>query len=43
MKVWEKAQDGFIYDTNYDKEIVKNRIWCVDLYHAFNKCKPSDI
>lgn len=43
MKEWEKAQAGYLYDANYDKEIVEDRIRCADLCYEFNQCKPSDI
>ncbi len=43
MKEWQKAQSGYLYDANYDKEIVENRIICADLCHEFNQCKPSDV
>ena len=39
----EKTQAGYLYDTNYDKEIVEDRIRCADLCYEFNQCKPSDI
>ena len=43
MTEWEKAQKGFIYDANNDKEIVEARIKCADLCYEFNLCKPSDV
>lgn len=43
MKEWQKAQSGYLYDANYDKQIVENRIRCADLCHEFNQCKLSDI
>ncbi len=42
MTEWEKAQAGFMYDANYDKEIVEARTRCADLCYAFNQCLPSD-
>lgn len=42
MTEWEKAQAGYLYDANYDNEIVKARMKCADLCYAFNNCKPSD-
>ncbi len=42
MTEWEKAQNGYLYDANYDKEIVKARTNCADLCYDFNRCKPSD-
>lgn len=43
MTEWEKAKNGYLYDANYDKEIVEARTRCADLCHDFNNCKPSDI
>lgn len=42
MTEWEKAQNGYLYDANYDKEIVESRTRCADLCYEFNHCKPSD-
>lgn len=42
MTEWEKAQRGYLYDVNYDKEIVEARVRCADLCYEFNLCKPSD-
>ena len=42
MTEWEKAQAGYLYDANYDKEIVEARTRCADLCYEFNGCKPSD-
>lgn len=42
MTEWEKAQKGYLYDANYDKEIVEARTRCADLCYEFNQCKPSD-
>lgn len=42
MTEWEKAQAGYMYDANYDKEIVEARTKCADLCYEFNNCKPSD-
>lgn len=42
MTEWEKAQKGYLYDANYDKEIVEARAKCADLCYEFNLCKPSD-
>lgn len=38
----EKAQQGDLYDANYDKEIVEERTRCADLCYEFNLCRPSD-
>jgi acetyltransferase-like isoleucine patch superfamily enzyme len=42
MTEWEKAQYGYLYDANYDAEIVEARARCADLCFMFNNCKPSD-
>lgn len=42
MTEWEKAQNGYLYDANYDKEIVEARTKCADLCYEFNNCKHSD-
>lgn len=42
MTEWEKAQAGYLYDANYDSEIVEARTKCADLCYEFNNCKPSD-
>ncbi len=42
MNEWEKAQRGFLYDANYDNEIIIARTKCADLCYEFNLCKPSD-
>ena len=42
MKEWEKAQQGYLYDANYDKKIVEERTRCADLCYEFNLCRPSD-
>ena len=31
MTEWEKAQNGYLYDANYDKEIIEARTRCADL------------
>lgn len=43
MTEWEKAQAGYLYDANYDKDIVDARTKCADLCYEFNNCKPSDM
>lgn len=43
MTEWEKAQAGFLYDANYESEIIKLREKCADLCWEFNNCKPSDV
>lgn len=42
MNEWEKGQAGYLYDANYDKEIVDSRTKCADLCYEFNSCRPSD-
>ena len=43
MKEWAKAQAGYLYDANYDREIVERREKCAYLCYEFNNCKPSEI
>lgn len=43
MTEWEKAQAGYLYDANYDKDIVERREKCADLCYEFNNCRPSDL
>lgn len=43
MTEWEKAQAGYLYDANYDADIVKARTRCADLCYEFNNCRPSDV
>ena len=43
MTEWEKAQAGFLYDANYETDILKMREKCADLCHEFNMCRPSDV
>lgn len=43
MSEWEKGQNGYLYDANYDEKIVKLRNDCADLCYEFNSCKPSDV
>lgn len=37
MTEWEKAQNGYLYDTNYDQEIVAARTRCADLCYEFHQ------
>lgn len=43
MTEWEKAQHGYLYDANYDEELIQERRKCDDLCHEFNLCRPSDV
>ena len=43
MKDWDKAQKGYMYDANNDREIVSARTKRADLCYKFNDCKPSNI
>lgn len=42
MNEWDKAQAGYLYDANYDREVVERRIKCADLCYEFNQCRPSE-
>lgn len=43
MNEWDKVQLGYLYDANYDINIVERRIKCADLCYEFNQCRPSNI
>ncbi len=43
MTEWEKAQAGYLYDANYDSDLIDKRAKCADLCYEFNLCRPSDI
>ena len=38
----EKAAAGYLYNANYDPEILSDIARCNDLCHEFNQIKPSD-
>ncbi|MBQ9120784.1 MAG: sugar O-acetyltransferase [Clostridia bacterium] len=38
----EKRDAGYLYNANYDKELLNEIAHCNDLCHEFNKIKPSD-
>ena len=38
----EKAQKGYLYDANYDPEIIEEEALCADQSNEFNQCRPSD-
>lgn len=38
----EKAQKGYLYNANYDKDLAIERSRCKDLCFKFNMCAPSD-
>lgn len=38
----EKAAAGYLYNANYDKDILTDMGRCKDLCHAFNQTRPSD-
>lgn len=38
----EKAAAGYLYNANYDKEILKDISACNDLCFEFNQLKPSE-
>ena len=37
MTEWEKAQNGYLYDANYDQEIVEARTRCAELCYEFHQ------
>ena len=36
----EKAQKGYLYDANYDKDLAIERARCKDLCFKYNMCAP---
>ena len=38
----EKMMAGMIYDANYDKELIEDRIKAKDMCHKYNQLLPSD-
>lgn len=42
MTEWEKAQAGYLYDANYDSNLIEKRTKCADLCYEFNMCRPSE-
>lgn len=38
----EKAAQGLLYDANYDEQLLKERMKCMDLCYELNQCRPSD-
>lgn len=38
----EKAAAGYLYDANYDKDLLNERTRCKDLCYEFNSLKPSE-
>ncbi len=43
MNEWKKGQLGYLYDANFDEEIVNARNRCADLCYEFNQIRPTDI
>lgn len=43
MTEWEKGQQGYLYDANNDKEIIKRRRKCASLCHKYNMTNPRDV
>lgn len=39
----EKAQEGMLYDANYDEELAKERMVCKELCYDYNQLRPSQI
>ena len=39
----EKMLAGMIYDANYDKDLMRERLRCKDLCYEFNQLRPSQI
>lgn len=43
MTEFEKAQQGYLYDANYNEEIIMQKFKCEDLCYELNMFKPSEI
>ncbi len=39
---FEKSQAGYLYDANYDSDLIKLRAKCAELCFDYNSCRPSD-
>ena len=37
----EKMRNQMLYDANYDPELIRERLVCKDLCHAYNQLRPS--
>ena len=42
MTEWEKGQAGYLYDANYDRDVVQRRQACASLCHRYNLTDPAD-
>ena len=38
----DKAAKGFLYDANYDQELIGLRLRCLKLCRAYNDCMPDE-
>ena len=38
----DKAAKGFLYDANYDQELIGLRMRCLKLCRAYNDCMPDE-
>lgn len=42
MNEWEKGQKGYLYNANYDPQILENRMKCDELCYEYNHLRPSE-
>ncbi|MBU9744984.1 sugar O-acetyltransferase [Lachnospiraceae bacterium ASD3451] len=39
----EKAAAGYLYDANYDQDIIESRTVCMDMCYEYNQLRPSQV
>lgn len=39
----EKAREGYLYDANYDEELLRERAACAEMTHELNLLRPSQV
>ena len=39
----EKAKAGYLYDANYDEELLHERVLCADMTYELNRLRPSQM
>ena len=42
MSEKKKAEEGFLYNANYNAALLDERAWCKDQCHLCNQLRPSD-
>ncbi|MFR5077395.1 MAG: maltose acetyltransferase domain-containing protein [[Clostridium] innocuum] len=43
MSEKKKAEEGFLYNANYNAALLDERAWCKDQCHVCNQLRPSDM